>query len=382
MVQTQMMFDVTIIGAGIAGLATAIALYQRNPTVKLALISPQTNQFASNQPGIASHPHFSKDHNLLSQWTAFCLPLNETALLNAAHSNADVALAKGRWQLAQSQSHGVELQQRAFVFNQNCSEKFHAHWRAEIGHFGALWLPSAWGIAPDVLRKVWLNQLLGLGCTFIDAEVTQIQTGKPIVVVYSSNDGANTFVSTQSVVICSPSALYHLVDQKQASLALTACLPLVQWPGQSSLEIDVEKSHQFGKAIVQTSSYAIPMQGKQWLVRDEHETARNAFRGDRWHTPDRLPYVGAMFDAHAIHEQALRFAKNDQLQLPALSNIFLNTAHGTRGLLSGIAGAAIIADLLLGENTSLPKTLKNAINPDRYIRRALRTYFSNLQSTS
>jgi glycine/D-amino acid oxidase-like deaminating enzyme len=382
MVQTRTMFDVTIVGAGIAGLATAIALYQRNPTIKIALISPETNQFASNQPGIASHPHFSKDHNLLSQWTAFCLPLNDTALLNAAQSDADVALARGRWQLAQSQAHGVELQQRADVFNQNSSNKFHAHWRAEIGHFGALWLPSAWGIAPDVLRTVWLKQLLDLGCTFIDAEVMQIETGKPIVVGYSSIDAVNAIVQTHSVVICSPSALYQLVDQKQASLSLSACLPLVQWPGQSSLEVDTEKCRQFGKAIVQTSSYAIPMQGNQWLVRDEHETATNAFRGDRWHTPDRLPYVGTMFDAKAIHEQALRFAKNDQLPLPMLSNIFLNTAHGTRGLLSGIAGAAIIADLLLGENTSLPKTLKNAINPDRYIRRALRTYFTNLQSVS
>jgi glycine/D-amino acid oxidase-like deaminating enzyme len=377
-----MMFDVTIVGAGIAGLATATALYQRNSAQKIAVIGPVTNDFASNQPGIASHPHFSKDHNLLSQWTAFCLRLNETALLKAAQSDANVALARGRWQMAQSQAHGIELQQRAFVFNQNSRETFHAHWRAEVGHFGALWLPSAWGIAPEVLREVWLNQLLALGCVFIDAKVTHIQTGNPTLVSYSSNVDPNAFVSTQSVVICSPSALYQLVDQRQASLALTACLPLVQWPGQTSLEIDTEKSLQFGKTIVQTNSYAIPMQGNNWLVRDEHETARKAFRGDRWHTPDRLPYVGAMFDAKAIHQQALRFAKNDQLQLPVLSNLFLNTAHGTRGLLSGIAGAAIITDLLLGENTSLPKTLKNAINPDRYIRRALRTYFGTLQSTS
>jgi glycine/D-amino acid oxidase-like deaminating enzyme len=133
---------------------------------------------------------------------------------------------------------------------------------------------------------------------------------------------------------------------------------------------------------VQNESYAIPLGSNEWLVRDEQEAATNPFRGDRWHTPDRLPYLGPMFDTDLIAREAMQLWKNDLLALPAVQNVFINSAHGTRGLLSGIAGASLVADMLLGVNTSLPQTLAAALNPNRYIRRALREHFRHLQSSN
>jgi glycine/D-amino acid oxidase-like deaminating enzyme len=375
-------------GGGLAGLATALALFERKPELNIVIVSPPHKKadiesaFASNQPGIASHPHFSKDHNLLSQWTAFSLPYNETALQKAFKIDANVALARGRWQLAKTASDAFDLQARIAAFNAEVPQSYSAQWRADVGLFGALWLESAWAIAPAVLQQVWTKMLISYDCHFVNGHATEIQIGELGVIRYTDEHGNQGHLTAMDAIICSPAGLHSLVDKKAFFNVLKPenSLPLIQWPGQSQRQHCPERSANFGKAIVQMESYAIPLGELQWLVKDEQEVALEPYRGNRWHTPDRLPYVGAMFDTTAIASNARRFSSNDLITLPSLRNLYLNTAHGTRGLLSGIAGAAIIADLLLGANTSLPSTLANALNPNRYVRRTLRAHFANLQS--
>jgi glycine/D-amino acid oxidase-like deaminating enzyme len=376
-------FDVCIIGAGLAGLATALALYERSRDLKIAIISPSSNDtqaFGSNQPGIASHPHFSKDHNLLSQWTTFSLPYNEATLHKAFVSNPNIALAKGRWQVAKSTSDAQDIQARINTFNSHIAARFQAQWQAEMGKFGALWLPSAWAISPRVLQKVWQAQFLSFGGVFCIGNARSLLIKGNVEVRFQNERSTDDRLFSKKAIICSPASLHALVGEEAMNFSLTNSLPLIQWPGQSTVETAPQRTAIFGKTTVQNESYAIPLDDVQWLVRDDAERSTQAFRGDRWHTPDRLPYVGHMFDTKAIDDSAMQIRKNDLLPLPEVSNVFLNTGHGTRGLLSGISGAAIVADLLLGANTSLPPALANAINPNRYVRRALRSYFANLQS--
>jgi glycine/D-amino acid oxidase-like deaminating enzyme len=382
-------FDVAIVGAGLAGLASALALYKRQPTLQIAVLSPglasmnQAFGFGSNQPAIASHPHFSKDHNLLSQWTGFCVPENDRALVAACELNPSSVVARGRWQIAKSHKHALDLQAQINIFNLKMLSEFHAEWRPSTGDYGALWLPSAWAIAPTQLQATWLQMLKQFNCQFFDVRVEGLrdESSDRSISLCSGVGHHQLSIEAEKVILCSPSSLYDLLDRKLRALPMQLCIPLIQWPGQSQIEISPERSAAFGYTTVQNESYAIPLGGNDWLVRDELEAGRIAFRGDRWHTPDRLPYVGPMFDANAVAASAVRFWKNDQLSLPMLTNIFINSAHGTRGLLSGIAGASVVADMLLGVNTSLPQTLSNALNPARYIRRGLRQHFGNLQSS-
>jgi glycine/D-amino acid oxidase-like deaminating enzyme len=379
--------DVAIVGAGIAGLATALALYRKKSTMRVAVLSPkphnhaQSNDFGSNQPAIASHPHFSKDNNLLSQWTSFCIAENDKRLNEAYAVNPAVVVARGRWQVAQSQEHANDLQARTSVFNSTVERKFHADWNPNTGQFGAMWLPSAWAISPHFLRTVWMQQLIELGCRFIDAHVRTLVIDRTPRLQYESN-GAIRQIDAAKIVLCSPACLQDLLRNHREELPMNDCLPLIQWPGQSKKEVSADRTAAYGRTTVQNESYAIPLGGNEWLVRDEQETGTKFFRGDRWHSPDRLPYLGPMFDTGSIADQATQFWKNDLLPLPLQKNIFINSAHGTRGLLSGIAGASVVADMLLGVNTSLPQTLATALNPNRYIRRALRQHFRHLQSSN
>jgi glycine/D-amino acid oxidase-like deaminating enzyme len=379
--------DVAIVGAGIAGLATALALYRKLPTIKVVVLSPSLGHpalgqgFGSNQPAIASHPHFSKDNNILSQWTNFCIPENDQALNTACAVNPAIAVARGRWQVAQSIEHAIDLQARINVFNANVDRKFHAQWRAGVTEFGAMWLPSAWAVSPSLLQAVWTKQLTDLGCLFVDTYVRKFEVGSRIVLQYEIEQKIE-YIEANKIVLCNPASLHDVLHHQQKEITLSAWLPLVQWPGQSQKEQSTQRSALFGTATVQNESYSIALGGNEWLVRDEQETATSPYRGDRWHTPDRLPYVGPMFDASSIASRAMQFWKNDLLTLPVQQNLFINSAHGTRGLLSGIAGASLVADMLLGVNTSLPQTLVAALNPNRYIRRALREHFRHLQSSN
>ncbi len=377
--------DVAIVGAGLAGLATALALYKRDSTLRIAIVSPEFSAqdkalgFGSNQPAIASHPHFSKDHNLLSQWTSFCLPENDRVLNAAFECKPAIAPARGRWVLAQTSADATDLKARIEVFNAKVDGKFQAFWQANTGAFGAVWLPSAWAVAPLQLQGLWVQQLQEFGCVFLNGYAIQASWNQGVTVHYKTESGETSF-SANKLVICSPASLHALIRSASRIVPIAECLPLVRWPGQSQLELSPERSALFGSTTVQEKSYAIALGNNDWLVRDELEIAAKPFRGERWHSPDRLPFLGLMFDGDAIAANAMGLVKNDVLPLPKLENVYLNTAHGTRGLLSGIAGASVVADMLSGINTPMPQALSNALNPNRYVRRALREHFANLQS--
>jgi glycine/D-amino acid oxidase-like deaminating enzyme len=375
-------FDVAIIGAGLSGLATALSLLKSAPTLRIAVVGPRTN-FASNQPGIATHPNFSLDHNFLSQWTAYTLPLANDALSNATVVDASVCLARGRWQVAKDLTDARRIQALSAVFNAHVPERFHGQWQNKKADFGALWMPSAWAISPKFLRQVWELELAQMQCRIIDSHVTQFQLPSDpnsiVTLRLESSANAPVSVSAKALVLCNPAGLHCALGFNE----IDACaLPLVQWPGQSTL-VELPNLHAlYGKSTVQTTSFSIPITYNDWLVRDESpqdrtehvdvENANRKFLGDRWHAPDRMPFVGRMFDLRKINTEPRQYLKYEKLPLPEIPHVYLNLAHGSRGLLGSIGGAQVITQMLLGTNTCLPEHLKLALAPNRYVSRHLR----------
>ncbi|MBT0587432.1 bifunctional tRNA (5-methylaminomethyl-2-thiouridine)(34)-methyltransferase MnmD/FAD-dependent 5-carboxymethylaminomethyl-2-thiouridine(34) oxidoreductase MnmC [Alteromonas oceanisediminis] len=96
----------------------------------------------------------------------------------------------------------------------------------------------------------------------------------------------------------------------------------------------------------------------------------------RCSTPDHLPLVGAMPD---VEEQANQYrdygGKRPQRlpQQPAnLSGVFVLTGLGSRGLTTSPLMADILASQLLNEPLPMANTLLSALNPNRYLIRALK----------
>ncbi|WP_416190749.1 FAD-dependent 5-carboxymethylaminomethyl-2-thiouridine(34) oxidoreductase MnmC [Neisseria sp. CCUG12390] len=95
----------------------------------------------------------------------------------------------------------------------------------------------------------------------------------------------------------------------------------------------------------------------------------------RCDSPDHLPMVGAVGDIAAMQQVYAKLAldKNYRLDAPCpyLPNAWLNTAHGTRGLATAPICAAALAAEILGLPNPLPPHLRAALHPNRAVVRAI-----------
>ena len=101
--------------------------------------------------------------------------------------------------------------------------------------------------------------------------------------------------------------------------------------------------------------------------------------GHRSYSSDRFPVIGALHDAKLYKEsyKALLWQKNS-ISNPAttppsyLPNIYITTAHGSRGLGTAILGAELLLDYILNRPFCLPKSLIQELHPARFLIRKLK----------
>jgi tRNA 5-methylaminomethyl-2-thiouridine biosynthesis bifunctional protein len=97
--------------------------------------------------------------------------------------------------------------------------------------------------------------------------------------------------------------------------------------------------------------------------------------GVRCVTPDYLPVIGPVVDATAFAERfnALRHDAKLKVEgdVPWLSGLYVNTGHGSRGLVTAPLGGELIASLVAGEPSPLPEALVRALAPVRFAVRSL-----------
>ncbi|MGN6648748.1 bifunctional tRNA (5-methylaminomethyl-2-thiouridine)(34)-methyltransferase MnmD/FAD-dependent 5-carboxymethylaminomethyl-2-thiouridine(34) oxidoreductase MnmC [Trinickia sp.] len=89
-------------------------------------------------------------------------------------------------------------------------------------------------------------------------------------------------------------------------------------------------------------------------------------------TSDRLPMIGALADEHASEDQAASLRGAWPLDLPRTSGLYGSFAFGSRGLVWASLGAELVASQLEGEPWPIERDLAEAIDPARYLLRALR----------
>ncbi|OGA24533.1 MAG: hypothetical protein A3H34_00115 [Betaproteobacteria bacterium RIFCSPLOWO2_02_FULL_67_19] len=89
--------------------------------------------------------------------------------------------------------------------------------------------------------------------------------------------------------------------------------------------------------------------------------------GFRAVAPDRLPLIGALCDEDAAAPKNPRLAT-----LPRCEGLYGSFAFGSRGLLWAGLGAELLASHLEGEPLPLEARLAEALDPGRFLLRALR----------
>jgi tRNA 5-methylaminomethyl-2-thiouridine biosynthesis bifunctional protein len=97
--------------------------------------------------------------------------------------------------------------------------------------------------------------------------------------------------------------------------------------------------------------------------------------GVRCTSPDTLPIVGPVADAAAFDRVYAPLARDAKLDLrepaPWLPGLFVSSAHGSRGLVTSLLAAEILAALIEGEPYPVAAPLVTALYPTRFAVRAL-----------
>jgi tRNA 5-methylaminomethyl-2-thiouridine biosynthesis bifunctional protein len=97
--------------------------------------------------------------------------------------------------------------------------------------------------------------------------------------------------------------------------------------------------------------------------------------GYRCASPDYLPVVGPVPAFNAFVEDFSALSKNARQSIPHrgsyLPGLYINTAHGSRGLASTPITAELLASMICGEPLPFSRTLTRALSPARFIIRDL-----------
>ncbi|MDP3846071.1 MAG: bifunctional tRNA (5-methylaminomethyl-2-thiouridine)(34)-methyltransferase MnmD/FAD-dependent 5-carboxymethylaminomethyl-2-thiouridine(34) oxidoreductase MnmC [Pseudomonas sp.] len=92
-------------------------------------------------------------------------------------------------------------------------------------------------------------------------------------------------------------------------------------------------------------------------------------------SPDYLPIVGPLADASAFLRQYAKLGKNanwrTDLPCPWLDGLYVNSGHGSRGLISAPLSGELLAAWLNNEPLPLPRAVAEACHPNRFALRNL-----------
>ncbi len=106
--------------------------------------------------------------------------------------------------------------------------------------------------------------------------------------------------------------------------------------------------------------------------RTEALQGRVAFRCT---SPDYLPLIGPLADPQRFAETYAALARNArqsvQAVCPWLDGLYVNTAHGSRGMISAPLSGELLAAWLDDEPLPLPREVAEACHPNRFLLRKL-----------
>ncbi|MCQ4323600.1 bifunctional tRNA (5-methylaminomethyl-2-thiouridine)(34)-methyltransferase MnmD/FAD-dependent 5-carboxymethylaminomethyl-2-thiouridine(34) oxidoreductase MnmC [Stutzerimonas stutzeri] len=107
----------------------------------------------------------------------------------------------------------------------------------------------------------------------------------------------------------------------------------------------------------------------------QHTEALQGRVAFRCTSPDYLPLIGPLADPQRFAETYAALGKNarqtPQAACPWLDGLYVNTAHGSRGMISAPLSGELLAGWMDGEPLPLPRDVAEACHPNRFLLRKL-----------
>lgn len=392
---------VVIIGAGIAGAATAFALAQRHIPVIVLDQHDIASAASGNHQGllyakISAHDTVQSElllagygysQMLLSQTMADKAGWRRCGILHVDHNDSEYQ----RNQLLAQQAPESTLYQ--YINAQKASAL------AGIAlDTGGLWWPQGVALNP----RLWCMSLLNhpLITVYTHSKVTALHDGQDHWCIHYQRHQQQQQLHASHVVLCmgahsstlSPTSHwpFQLIRGQTTTARINpdTLVPRCALSGPSYIAPVWQNQLCFGASFHPNNNYdgltdadqAFNFQQlAQWLpeVADSLPivTSLQGHAAIRCDVFDHLPVAGAIGNSQSMREIYAKLAldKNYRLNTPCswLHGLFINTAHGSRGLATAPLCAEAVACTLLGLPSPLSARLQQALHPNRLIIRSI-----------
>jgi tRNA 5-methylaminomethyl-2-thiouridine biosynthesis bifunctional protein len=381
-----------VIGAGIAGCASAYALAQRGWQVTLLERHQDIAQEASGNPRGVLYPRLAS-HSTAQDRLSLSSYLYTLRLLKSLNLNEDDFQACGLLQLAFNEREStrlVEIAKRdlaADLLRWVEREEASAIAGIQLQH-PAVYFASAGWVNPQAFCHALIqhpNITLELNQNALTLtkkeDQWQVQTEQAmiaeanIVVIANANDALKLNQSTH-LPITPVRGQMSSIAALGNSLALktVVCTDGYLTPAQQGVHClgatfsAQEVSLEVREADNQTNlSMLRRMSPDLNALRQQTAIGRAALRCA---TPDYLPMLGELLDIQALKQNPPKHVTGN-IVLPTHTGLYANLGHGSKGLITAPFCAEILASQICQEPLPIKAELTIAINPNRYALREM-----------
>jgi len=385
-----------IVGAGLAGCATAAALAEQGWTSTVFDRQPSPAQETSGNPGGLFHGIVNAQDGTHARFNRAAALRAQQALSRMVHSGEVRGAVKGLLRLDQADTASMS---HVLAHLGLPADYVRAVSPAEASALSGLTLrQSAWfypggGWAqPAALAQAWLKQATPLASFRGDTGVARIQrsdTGWQLldaqghlideaeVVVLANAGDALRLLGHPAWPIEPVRGQVSMIDSASAPALALPHLPIA---GAGYLLPEVNGLALFGATSqpgdmdgsVRASDHAANLEQLARLLGSPvgiPATALSGRTGWRWSARDRLPVIGAVPDAQAC---TIDRPLDQPRFVPRLPGLYVFTALGSRGITWSPLGAQTVAALITGAPSPMEASLLDAVDPARFVSRAVR----------
>lgn len=385
-----------VIGGGIAGCATSHALAQRGWQVTLIERHLQIAESASGNPLGVLYPRLAGQDIILSRLAQHGF-LHSLRLLQQLQLSAADHARCGLLQLA----YDARERERCLAIAARDLPPELVQWLSSteasalagqaLDH-DALFFPAGGWVHPPAFCRALLNhanihQRLSTQALNIQRQGDEWQVvgtdglleTAPILVIAAATDSAN-FGLTAHLPLQNVRGQITLLPATVTELPLHTIVcsdgyisPAVQGRHCLGATFDAEDADTNVKAQDHASNLAmlartLPVMHASLPSLDLNILeGRTAFRAA---TPDYLPMAGPILDAEALQNHPPRHTANPT-DLPWLPGLYVNTGHGSKGLINAPLCAEMLASAIAGEPAPVDSKLLAALDPNRFLLRSM-----------
>jgi len=401
---------VAIIGAGIAGCATAYALAQRGINCDIFDQRDGLAQAASGAAAGIFHPQLTLDMNYSSQfsWLSY-LRLNRflSGLNDKEHSG--VVLSQGVYRVLENEAQIIGIKQLSNQLSMNKWIKIrHLADKTQVLYFphsAALRIPNLCQLFINKLNKQKTKTLLNTHIKTIEHNDSKYvlsfdhQTKIYDHVIYCGGAKSNLLeqLTIKNTNTTRGQSCFFESKMMADKIKSVLCEKIYLVPGESNrfhlgstfddiTDTNIDTNFGFDTDDSLTMQSQTELLNRLTKLLDKHQylgltqkqihsVPLDGTVGYRLHSSDRMPLVGALFnqqklqqDFDGLGQRRLKRANISHYNLPGL---WINSAYGSHGLLHALLSSEHLVSQITNQLSPISCELSNTLNPARFLIRQL-----------